>query len=369
MGIRNFAKFLREKCPEVFEPSHLSQYSYKRVAIDISLYLHKFKAACGDQWLGAFINLISSLRRNQLHCVFIFDGKPPPEKEQEQVKRKAARAKLEEKVYNLEQAMDSYYKTGMIDLILAKLYRTRKSPKRLLGKPSTSIDMDWLAYKVKQKRNQIIKISPEDFESAKELFRILEVPYYTAPGEAEKMCAKLCIDDQVYAVLSEDTDVIAYGAPRFLTKIDTQADTCLELSQEKLLESLLLNKSQLIDLCIMCGTDYNPNIFRVGAHTSYKYIKAHGTIENVAAATQHDTTILNHLRGRELFTRFDDYGIINIPYCGQYPNFDTLTEFVTNHRVWIRGDRDAIGNENTITNKLLRLRHDLGQSGLVFKES
>lgn len=94
MGLKsNWNKFLRDTCPEVFEPVHLSQYAYKKVAIDISLYLHKFKAVCGERWLSAFINLIACLRRNEVHCVFIFDGKSPPEKESERSKRREERKK------------------------------------------------------------------------------------------------------------------------------------------------------------------------------------------------------------------------------------------------------------------------------------
>ena len=92
MGIKNLNTFLRDICPDIFVPTHLSQFAYKKVAIDISLYMHKYKACCGDRWLSAFINLIASLRRNELHCVFIFDGKAPIEKDREHVKRKESRS-------------------------------------------------------------------------------------------------------------------------------------------------------------------------------------------------------------------------------------------------------------------------------------
>ena len=71
MGIHNLNKFLRTKCPQVFKDIHISEFAYKKVAIDITLFLCKFKAVCGEKWVSAFINLVSSLRRNEIHCVFI----------------------------------------------------------------------------------------------------------------------------------------------------------------------------------------------------------------------------------------------------------------------------------------------------------
>ena len=91
MGIKNLNKFMRDICPSVFVPIHLSEWAYKQVAIDISLYLHKFKAVCGDGWLTAFINLIVSLRRNEIHCVFIYDNGYPPEKKEERKERQRQR--------------------------------------------------------------------------------------------------------------------------------------------------------------------------------------------------------------------------------------------------------------------------------------
>ena len=58
-------------------------------------FCEKFKAIAGDRWLGAFLNLVTSLRRNQIHCVFIFDGIAPMEKEEERKRRRAEKKKLE----------------------------------------------------------------------------------------------------------------------------------------------------------------------------------------------------------------------------------------------------------------------------------
>lgn len=353
MGLKsNWNKFLRDTCPEVFEQVHISQYAYKKVAIDISLYLHKFKAVCGERWLSAFINLIACLRRNEVHCVFIFDGKSPPEKESERSKRREERKKMEKSLYELEEAFEEYHKTGIVAKCLSNLYAKRRSPKRLLNTNNEVVDMAWIENKIEQRRNQLYEINPEDFDLAKELFRILDVPFYTALWEAEKMCSKLCLDGKVSAVLSEDTDVMAYCTPTFLTKIDTSIDTCVSINHEKLLQYLQLEKKQFIDLCIMSGTDYNPNIPRVGSKNAYKHIIRHGSIEEINSKTNLDTSVLNHIRVRQLFTEFEEYKIDKIPFCGK-PNFEELEKFIINHQIQVN---------------INKIRKDFTQKELIFED-
>ena len=80
MGIKNLHSFLRSKCPEIYKTMHLSEYAYKKIAIDISLYMFKYKTIFGDKWLDAFLKLVACLRKNEIHCVFIYDNGAPPEK-------------------------------------------------------------------------------------------------------------------------------------------------------------------------------------------------------------------------------------------------------------------------------------------------
>ena len=333
MGIKNLNKFIKDKFPESMINIHLSSLAYKKVAIDISLYLFKYKAVCGDNWLSAFINLVASLRRNDIHCVFIYDGQSPPEKEHEKQKRREEKEKLIYNVFLLQQALDNYYKTNIIDKILIDLYNRRRSPsnhKSLLQSASNSVDIQWIEEKIKQKEQQIIDIDPSDFEFTKNLFDILKVPYLVAPWEAEKLCSKLCLDNVVDAVLSEDTDVIAYGAPIFLSKIDTLNDTVTVIENKILLDYLNFSKEQLLDLCIMSGTDYNDNIPKVGNATAYKYLDKYKCIEKIPNI---DTSILKFERSRELFTTFPDHDIIKtIPYCG-HPDWELLKNFITTHKI------------------------------------
>ena len=129
MGINNLHKFFKKNCNEIYEDIHLSEYAFKKVAIDISLYLCKFKTITGDKWMALFINLVACLRRNEIHCVFIYDGSAPPEKTKEKEERAKSREKMETRIYKLEDALNEYFLTGEIDNILIELWNKRKKSK------------------------------------------------------------------------------------------------------------------------------------------------------------------------------------------------------------------------------------------------
>jgi hypothetical protein len=122
MGIKGLHTIIKKYVEEVYTPRHLSHYAFKKVAVDISLYMFKYKATFREKWASAFINLISVLRKNDVHCVFIFDGKAPPEKEEERKNRAASRDKIETRVFDIEQSLDHYYQSGVVDDLLYKIW-------------------------------------------------------------------------------------------------------------------------------------------------------------------------------------------------------------------------------------------------------
>lgn len=340
MGIKSLSKFLRDKYPNVFEEIHISEYAYKKVAIDISLYLCKFKTVCGINWVSAFINLVTCLRKNDVHCVFIYDTSSPVEKSEEKAKRREQNDKSDEKVYQLEEALEHYYKTNQVQKILIELDEKRKikTPPKILkkdkqeDKEDKKINIKLVEQEILRLRQQVLHITVEDFELTRKLFDILNVPYYNAPMEAETTCSDLCKREIVDAVLSEDTDVLAYGTPTFLCKIDTSESKCLRVNKENLLNELGLTYDEFLDFCIMCGTDYNKNIFKIGPDKAYKLIKQYSSIENINKNAHIDISILNHNRVREIFKNYQILDIKQIPYCG-CPNFDELKILINKHNL------------------------------------
>jgi len=317
MGIKNLHKFLRNKDIDLYKVVHLSDFAFKKIAVDVSLYVYKYKTILGDDWLDAFIRLIMALRRNEVHCVFIFDGKCPDEKIKEQQRRRETKDKISDRIAILRVDIDNYIENGEITENLLKISNKNKS-KRLL---SNKLDVKFLNTYLEKIQKQQVYMSSEDIEQAKELFTILDTPYYISETEAETLCAYLNKKGEVDAALSEDTDLLAYSTPKFLHKINTYNDTCHLIEFDDILESLEFTKEQFIDLCIMSGTDYNPNIPKVGNVTAYKLLKEHGSIENI----DKDTSILNYKRAREIFTQ--DLTIPDVKFCGE-PDWNKLKIFL-----------------------------------------
>jgi 5'-3' exonuclease len=340
MGIKGLSAFLRKKYPELFEVIHISEYHHKRIAIDTSLFMCQYKANYGDEgWLSAFIKLVSVLRDNEVHCVFIYDSGFPPEKEAEKKERMESRLKMEERVSKLEDAIEKYRNTGEIDELLFEFQNKKNiSNSSSLLRNIKTINIVSIEYAVNKMRKQLFTITKEDYITTKKLFKILDIPYFNAPMEAETMCSDLCIEGKVDAVLTEDTDVLAYGSPIFLTKLNVLDLTCVRVNYSKLLERMKLSNNSFLDFCIMCGTDYNKNINLIGPVKALKLIDTYENIETIREKCNIDVSILNHVRVRELFRNYIKSDV-KIPYCGT-PKFEDLQVFIAKKN--IRTNIDAL---------------------------
>jgi 5'-3' exonuclease len=325
MGIKNLNSFLKKHCPSVFKHVELSSYKGKTLAIDISLYLFKYKALYAEKWLNAFVNLICVLKRNGIDCIFVYDNGAPPEKKEEQDSRRSQRDKLRAKIEQLEKDISNYEKNEvMTDLLRQISEKGDKEKKRLLLNHKSGINIKYVKGYLNKIKRQCISISEEDFEVTKALFDVMSIPYVMAREEAEAYCANLCVNGLIYGVVSEDTDVLTYNTPVFVTNLDVGKEECIELRIHDILEALSLTYSQFRDLCIMFGTDYNKNIKGVGPETTYKLITEYKSIDNLPE--KYDKTILNHERSRELFTTDKELSIEIAE--GGVPDWNALQEFM-----------------------------------------
>jgi len=302
MGINNFHQFIKKKAPHVYRQIYLNEYAGKRVAIDISGLIYKYKILNKDRWLDSFTYLIFALRRNQIHPIFVYDGNAPKEKDNEKTKRSSHRKLLTDKVSTLRDSLDAYYETGEVKQSLQDtMVKLLKIPPTPLGVP---INTSLLEKKYDQMESQIVHFSDEELDSLNKLFDLCGIQYITSPVEAETLCSSMALQGKADAVISNDSDVCAYGVKKFLYEINGLNESAIEIDHDELLKALEMTHPQFLDFCIMCGTDYNDNIPGIGPVNAYRLIKKHGCIENIPDI---DVTILNHIRGRELFTPLLEY--------------------------------------------------------------
>lgn len=305
MGIKNLTQFLKKY--EVYETLNMSNLKYAKVGIDAPMFLYKFKSAYAPNdraWLGSFVNFIAYLRKRDVHPVFVFEGKAPPEKFQAQEERREQRHKTIDKTNTMQLDLDEYIKNGTVTPLLTELSKKLKGSqikKSLLVKNTSEINIDEIKDEIDRRRKYEISITNEDIEYLKELCKLMGVSYIHSFGEAETDCVSLFYGGVIDYIVSEDTDVLAYFSTqaedlKVITSFNN--DTFVQVSKQKILDVLNLSDESFRDFCIMCGTDYNKNIFRIGVEKSYKFISNYRNIENVPL----DTSILNHIKVRKLFT-------------------------------------------------------------------
>ena len=338
MGIKNLQPFIRKTCPHVYRECSLEMYAFKKVAVDVSIYLCKFKTTYGKQWLDALIQFVTTLREFDIHPVFIFDTEFPAEKDAEKKTRQIQRTKTREKVEHLTQLWETIklsFHDNQTHLPLSQgqypelqeLF-TKVYPDWNVTQPLPILEMDQEIEKI---NNSMLSIRSEDYLLTKELLEILDVPYFQAVGEAEATCAALARYKWVHGVMSEDTDVLAYGAPVFLHRMNFMTKSVIEIRYHELIHGLRMTTSQFLDFCIMCGTDYNKNIVKIGPEKSYRLLQKYESLENIEKSCPHlDLSILLYERVRELFHLELQEKDWKIPFCG-FPDMIRLSEFCFRH--------------------------------------
>ena len=320
MGIKNLLVFLRQKCPTAFETTHLENYKFQKIAIDTPIFMYKFKVVNPYDYLSLFARFINTLRYNDIHPIFVFDGDDVPnEKLRTRQRRQQQRNSIRNKIKSIETDLLHYENTGEITPLLSELYNNilKKSKKIQISLLTNTFNALIIRDEINRLKRQVPDITPGDVENVKKLLEITGIPYITASGEAERMCATLKLNSKVDGIITEDSDVLAYGSS-FISKIDTNEGACITIHYDRIIKDLQLNPDTFLDLCIMMGNDYNDNLPGIGSAKSYKLLCTHSTIDNVLAngnINEEHKDILNHKRTREIFNTLDNDQSTNIRYC------------------------------------------------------
>lgn len=229
------------------------------MAIDASMSLYQFLIAVRSEGaqlttidgeptshlVGMFYRTIRFLE-NGIKPVYVFDGKPPELKGGELMKRA----------------------------------ERREEAQKLLDKATEAgVQAD-----VEKYNRRLVKVTKEQSNEAKELLKLMGVPYVEAPCEAEAQCAAMVKSGKVYGAATEDMDALTFGSSvliRHLTFSEARKIPVQEFNYQRVLEGLELSQESFIDLCILLGCDYCDSIKGIGPKRAIELIKEHKTLDKI----------------------------------------------------------------------------------------
>ena len=118
------------------------------------------------------------------------------------------------------------------------------------------------------------------------------VQYVVAPYEADSQLVYLERKGIIQGILSEDSDLLVFGARNLITKLD-QYGECILIRRDDFTACREVSLVGWSDadfrrMAILSGCDYLPNISKMGLKTAYRLIRKHKTVEKVIRAIQFD---------------------------------------------------------------------------------
>jgi len=176
--------------------------------------------------------LISIFKEYRIKPIFIFDGKPPPEKLQLIEERRAAKHAAQEQYNQLNS-----------DLGLTINEEARRK---------ISDEMSHLATK-------FIRITDADNVKIQELLTSYGVQWTIADGEADALCAHMVLTGKAWACMSDDMDMLVYGCTRVFRNLSLTNHTIIYYNIDVILKELSLTLREFKQIAVVSGTDYNAN--------------------------------------------------------------------------------------------------------------
>ncbi|BAT73569.1 hypothetical protein LR48_Vigan01g038800 [Vigna angularis] len=252
MGIQGFLPLLKS----IMVPINVKDLKGCSVAVDTYSWLHKGALSCSTELCKGIpttrhieycMHRVNLLRHYGVKPILVFDGGLLPMKSEQEIKR--ARVRKDNFARAVEHESDGN---------------------------STA------AYECYQKA---VDISPQ---VARELIQVLKqenVQYIVAPYEADAQLTFLAISGQVDVVITEDSDLIPFGCPRILFKMDKFGQgvqfqySMLQKNKELSFEGF--NRQMVLEMCILSGCDYLQSLPGMGLKRAHASIKKFGSYDKV----------------------------------------------------------------------------------------
>lgn len=257
MGVSGLLPLLKS----IQKPAELKNYAGQTLGVDAYGWLHRAAYSCAlelgqdkptNKYITSAMHRVRMLRHFGVTPYMVFDGDFLPSKAATEDSR--AKKRNEKKKVAME-------------LLKA-------------GKPSQAT----------QEFQKCIDITPEMASALIQHLKKLDIPYVVAPYEADAQLVYLERQGLIHGILSDDSDLLVFGAKKLLTKLD-QYGNCIEISRKDFCRCREVSLTGWSDaefrrMAILSGCDYLDGLPGMGLKTAYRMLRKSKTPERVVRMVQ-----------------------------------------------------------------------------------
>ncbi|KAK5133026.1 hypothetical protein LTR08_008231 [Meristemomyces frigidus] len=286
MGIQGLLPLLKS----IHKPTHLRNFSGQTLGVDAYGWLHRGTVSCAIELaqqkptrkhIEFCLNRVRMLIHFGVKPFLIFDGDYLPSKAHTE-KERAARRKESKRV----------------GLELLRMERVSQAHLEL------------------QKAVDVTPLMAREFI---EELKLLDVPYIVAPYEADSQLAYLEKQGVIDGIISEDSDLLVFGAKCLLTKLDQHGE-CVMINRTDFTACREVSLVGWTDkefrmMTMLSGCDYLPGIDKMGLKTAYRLVRKHKALDRIVRTVQFDGKMKVPAGYVESFTRAERTFLYQWVFC------------------------------------------------------
>lgn len=180
-----------------------------------------------------------------------------------------------------------------------------------------------------QEFQKAVDVTPFMARQLIEELKKMNVQYVVAPYEADPQMVYLEQQGIVHGIISEDSDLLVFGAKRLLSKLDQHGE-CIELNRADFTACREISLVGWSDadfrrMCILSGCDYLANIPKMGLKTAYRSIRKHKTVEKALRILQFEGQFKVPADYLKDFKQAEDTFLYQRVFCPQAKKLIPLT--------------------------------------------
>ena len=253
MGIKGLYSYLKHYRNDIDLAELTPAKEAFRIGVDAMSLLYRFK---GDA--DAILALIALLRSQGHRIFFVFDGKPPQEKEKEIAARRSAKE-------------DAATQAVALQSFLASSAAGDLSPR----------DREILEHSLARCQGGAWHMTRDARRAFQDRLWEFSIPYVKSLSEADDVLFDLVAAGKLDVVMSTDMDYLLAGVGRLWIPSRKGAQILEEIRLDDVLEGEGLEQAGLTDACILCGTEEREGLRGVPPLTAFSWIRHYGSLEGV----------------------------------------------------------------------------------------